>query len=97
MPGCRSPPTKSCPAGEFEVAELPRGAPRLRIHHDEDAEVRLNGTLVARLPGFTTGYTLHLVTEEIRKALRTGENVLAVHCRQTAGGQFIDVGVRTAR
>ena len=65
---------------------------QLRIHHDEDAEVYLNGQLIARCRGYTTGY--ELVPIEIRgQPLHDGENVLAVHCHQTGGGQYIDVGL----
>ncbi|NNM07371.1 MAG: hypothetical protein HKO65_19915, partial [Gemmatimonadetes bacterium] len=65
----------------------------LRIHHDEDAEVYLNGTQIASLPGYTTGYRLVPMEEQARSLLRDGENTLAVHVRQTSGGQYIDVGI----
>jgi len=67
--------------------------PQLYIHHDEDAEVYLNGTLVSRLAGHTTGYEVVPLDRAAAAALRKGRNVLAVHCRQTRGGQYIDVGL----
>ncbi len=73
--------------------ELPAEIPArvaLRIHHDEDADVYLNGHLVLRRGGYTTAYE----TEEIApSALRPGTNVIAIYCRQTDGGQYIDAGL----
>lgn len=65
----------------------------LRVHHDEDAEIWLNGTKVATLPGFTTGYVTLLELDKVKGALKTGRNVLAIRCRQTTGGQYIDAGL----
>jgi hypothetical protein len=66
---------------------------RLHIHHDEDAEVYLNGVLAARMPSFVSGYVETNFTAEAFATLRPGTNTIAVHCHQTAGGQFIDVGI----
>ncbi|WP_153558329.1 glycoside hydrolase family 2 protein [Roseimaritima sediminicola] len=65
--------------------------PALLVHHDEDAQIWLNGKRVANLKGFTTEYIVVPLEDADRAALRRGENLLAVHCRQTGGGQFIDV------
>lgn len=77
----------------FTMEAVPRGKVALSIHHDEDAEVYLNGVKVATLPGYTTDYRVVTLDEAGVRALRAGENTIAIHCRQTRGGQYIDCGI----
>ena len=66
---------------------------KLVLHHDEDAEVYLNGTQILSRPGFTTRYEAIPLPPAAAKLLRVGENVLAVHCHQIEGGQYLDLGL----
>jgi Domain of Unknown Function (DUF1080)/Glycosyl hydrolases family 2, sugar binding domain/Glycosyl hydrolases family 2, TIM barrel domain/Glycosyl hydrolases family 2 len=68
-------------------------APHLRVFHDDDAKVYLNGILVADLPGANAGFAYVPLTGAARLALRPGKNTIAVHAHQIRGGQFIDVGL----
>jgi hypothetical protein len=76
----------------FNITSVPAGTPVLRMHHDEDAEVYINGVLAVSAAGYTTNYSLFAVSAAAAAAVTTGTNTLAVHCHQTAGGQYIDVG-----
>lgn len=76
----------------FRLESLPRSA-LLRFHHDEDVEIFLNGHPLLQEKGYLTEYTERTLSPKALDLLRVGENVLAVHCRQTVGGQYIDVGL----
>ena len=70
-----------------------RGPDDEGIHHDEDAEVYLDGTLALQKGGYTTEYDELPVSAEAKTKLKPGKHTLAVHCKQTRGGQYIDVGI----
>ena len=67
----------------------------LMVHHDDDVKIYINGVLAAEAPGYVAQYDEMDLTPEGRKALKKGNNVIAVHCHQNAGGQYIDVGIST--
>ena len=61
--------------------------------HDEDVEIYINGVLAAQAPKFTTTYAEIPLTPAGRAAIKPGKNILAAHCRQTTGGQYLDIGI----
>lgn len=68
----------------------------MEIHHDEDVEVYLNGQLVFEAKGYLRDYEVVELPRTAIDALQTGRNIVAVHCKQTGGGQYIDLALRTA-
>ncbi len=76
----------------FTLDTAPRGLVQLQIHHDEDAQVWLDGMLIADLKGYTSAYKTVTLSAEAQALFTAGEHVLALTCRQTGGGQYIDAG-----
>ncbi|MDN3671105.1 hypothetical protein QWY93_17470 [Echinicola jeungdonensis] len=70
---------------------------RLKIHHDDESVVYFNGIKAAELDGFTSSYVNVKISQEARKALiSNGTNVIAIHCKQHSGGEYIDAGFSIA-
>ena len=53
----------------------------------------LLGVLAYKAPGWTTDYEVVDMLPAAKATLKPGKNVLAVHCHQVKGGQYIDVGI----
>ena len=77
----------------FDLGTTTLLRPEWLIHHDEDADIYLNGQLAAHLSGYTTGYVRVPLDAHAAELLHTGTNTIAVHVHQTTGGQYIDLGL----
>jgi hypothetical protein len=67
------------------------------LHHDEDVEIYINGVLALKTAGFVGSYDVFPLTKEGRAALQAGKNLIAIHCRQSTGGQYVDLGFVTVQ
>ena len=82
----------------FEAPKLDRGdALTLHLFHDEDVEIFVNGKRLYQAGGYVTEYQ-DISLDDAQKALfRPGRNVVTAICRQTGGGQGIDLGLKVLK
>ena len=77
----------------FTLEKAPAGDVLLVLHHDDDAEVYLNGVLAAKEAEHTAGYGYVPLSKEAAATLRAGKNVIAIHCRNEGKNHCIDAGL----
>lgn len=81
---------------EYDLPASALGDLHLWIQHDDDAEVYINGVLAASLP-WANRYEPIAISAVAKKALRAGKNTVAIHCKDTGGHQYIDIGFVTVK
>ena len=71
--------------------EIPE--PVLKIAHDDDDEIYVNGQLLIAEAGSSETYKYIKLDSEKGQLFKKGKNLIAVHCTNTGGNQFIDLGI----
>jgi hypothetical protein len=78
---------------EFQLETVQFSDLQFRLFHDEDIWIYINGQPVIHRAGWSTGYVVLPVPGDKTGLFKTGRNVIAVRCKQTSGGQGVDVGI----
>lgn len=78
---------------EFNLDHIELKGLNLRINHDDNIELFLNGVKVYSCNCWTGKYIDIPIDEKAKGALKKGKNVLAAYIKNTAGGQWLDVGL----
>ncbi len=69
----------------------------LSLHHDEDVEVYINGKPLLERKGYVREYERIPISKAQQALFKAGKtNTIAMHCHQTGGGQFVDLGISMA-
>lgn len=63
----------------------------LRVYHDDNYDIYVNGTKVQEKTGWTNPGTPEII--DITKRVKPGKNLIAVHIQQTGGGAYFDCGI----
>ncbi len=78
---------------KFMIKNLNAEALYLKLNHDDDVEVYLNGEAVYKVKGWTNKYIYVPIPDAVRSKLKTGENLLAIHVINNVGGAILDAGI----
>jgi hypothetical protein len=78
---------------EFNINTTDLSKLFLKIQHDDNVEVYINGESVFKTKGWTGKYIYLPINDDVKAKLKQGKNVLAIHIANTAGGQWLDAGI----
>ncbi len=67
--------------------------PVVKIAHDDDYEIYVNGQLLISETGSSESYKYIKLDKEKGELFKKGKNLIAVHCVNTGGNQHIDMGI----
>lgn len=62
----------------------------LKMNHDDNVEVFLNGAKIYEKTGWTTSFQYFPISKSVLKA---GKNIIAIHLANTAGNRYLDFGL----
>lgn len=66
----------------------------LQLRHDDDVEVYVNGELVYNCKDcHLNGLTNYPLSDAVKKKLKSGKNMLALHCINPVGDSWLDAGL----
>ncbi|ARS41127.1 glutaminase [Sphingobacteriaceae bacterium GW460-11-11-14-LB5] len=74
----------------FDITHVSATKKYLKLNHDDNVIVYLNGKVIYKKNGWVSDYIYLPIEDGI---LKTGKNVLAIHCKNTAGGRHLDAGI----
>ena len=79
---------------EFELNNTNLNKLYLNLRHDDDVEVYLNGEKIYSCEDCRLRkYENYPVEDAVKSKLKTGKNVLAMHCINRRGGSWLDAGL----
>ena len=78
---------------EFSIPDMELNNLFLKLQHDDNVEVYLNGDMVYSTTGWTHKFIYLPIKDEIKAKLKKDKNVLAIHVANTAGGASLDAGI----
>lgn len=80
----------------FDLANPTLNDLTLKLSHDDNVEVYLNGSLIYQHEGWTNNKFSYVpIKADVLKGLKKKNNILAIHIANTAGGAWLDAGLVT--
>ncbi len=78
---------------EFDIKDQNLNNLFLKVRHDDDVDVYLNGKNIYSKVGAIGKFVLIDLNEAIKNNLKEGKNLLAIHCVNTGGYSYLDAGI----